>query len=390
MSPSRREPEPEEELYYEELDSGMYEDVPPAQSSLNTWLRWLFWAGTALAPIAAVLLVMGQGVNPLRAAATLAILGVVCIGFSVTLRDNSSAAHAELAEDLQHEVEQVRAELETLRRGVQLTVNRELSRVRGELEAAQQVLRTEATRLPAHSVPPAAAVVSQPVGVATPANPRAARRSTREVPPAAAPARGAAVAPRVARLADRSESDGAPAAEEFNWAHDAARGAINGTPARTRVPGYDPLASTASHPIVTAAAARRELVDPQTVEPIRQKYSRATVPEPRSSFSDYATPAGSPPSSQAVSRRSGYDYGDEVVSGDVLPPQNTSYGDSGKWNWASSTSTQDWTPDFDLPSLDGLPIPGYAAAASSSAASSSSAQRAGGRHSADNGSDASW
>ncbi|MGI8648548.1 MAG: hypothetical protein ACR2JX_10040 [Mycobacteriales bacterium] len=384
MSPSRREPEPEEELYYEELDSGMYEAVPPAQSSLNTWLRWLFWAGTALAPIAAVLLVMGQGVNPLRAAATLAILGVVCIGFSVTLRDNSSAAHAELAEDLQHEVEQVRAELETLRRGVQLTVNRELGRVRGELEAAQQVLRTEATRLPAHSVPPAA-VVSQPVGVATPATPRAARRSTREVPPFAAPARGAAVAPRVARLADRSESDGAPAVEEFNWAHDAARGAINGTPARTRVPGYDPLASTASHPIVTAAAARRELVDPQTVEPIRQKYSRATVPEPRSSFSDYlatAAPAVPQLSSQA-SRWSSNDYGDEVVSGDVLPPESTSYGDSGKWSWASSTSTQDWTPDFDLPSLDGLPIPGYAAAASSS-----SAQRARGRHSADNGSDA--
>jgi len=114
-------------------------------------LAWLFWAGVGVAPLAALLLVLGQGVGPLRAAAVLAVLSVVMIGLSVTLREDVSTVRDDFSETLRREVDLVRADVDTLRRGVELTMHRELERVRGELEAARRdtVLRAEATRLQA-------------------------------------------------------------------------------------------------------------------------------------------------------------------------------------------------------------------------------------------------
>jgi|GEM_PF-7051070 len=359
VPPSRRALEASEELYHDDLAES-YVDDDPAPSRRNRWLSWLFWAGTALAPIAALLLVMGQGVNPLRAAAALAILGVVCIGLSVTLRDSSSAAHAELAEDLQREVNEVRSELETLRRGVQLTVNRELGRVRGELEAAQQVLRTEATRLPVST------------GRARSPEPNVTAAAVRSPARPAAPARNNLPDRRAAAIAE-------PTGEVPVAAVPNARS--RETDRADVYPSYDP---TASHPIVTQAPTRRPLSDPYIVEPIREKYSSTPVPTQRTSSSD------SPAFSYADMGRDSYDSAD-------------------KWSWATSTSTQDWQPDFDLPSLDGLPMPGYAespAPDSYSNGRSGSVSRfqasnapapaavsawsyGGGRHSSDD-SDASW
>ncbi len=110
---------------------------------------WLFWIGVAIAPVAALLLVLGQGVGPPRAAAVLAVLAVVMIGLSVTFRDDTEAIRDDFREQLRLEVDLVRSDVDSLRRGVELTVHRELERVRGELEAARRetVLRTESTRL---------------------------------------------------------------------------------------------------------------------------------------------------------------------------------------------------------------------------------------------------
>ncbi|MDQ1647516.1 MAG: hypothetical protein QOJ50_3700, partial [Cryptosporangiaceae bacterium] len=112
-------------------------------------MAWLFWAGVGVAPLAALLLVLGQGVGPLRAAAVLAVLSVVLIGLSVTLREDAGSVRDDFSDALQREVEQVRADVDTLRRGVELTMHRELERVRGELEAARHdaPLRAEATRI---------------------------------------------------------------------------------------------------------------------------------------------------------------------------------------------------------------------------------------------------
>lgn len=124
---------------------------PEGERAGRRRLAWLFWAGVGVAPLAALLLLMGQGVGALRAAAVLAVLSVVMIGLSVTLREDVTTVRDDFSETLRREVDLVRADVDTLRRGVELTMHRELERVRGELEAARHdtVLRAEATRLQA-------------------------------------------------------------------------------------------------------------------------------------------------------------------------------------------------------------------------------------------------
>ncbi|HEV2088446.1 MAG TPA: hypothetical protein VGR21_09050 [Cryptosporangiaceae bacterium] len=122
---------------------------PSAKRGGRRRFAWLFWIGVAIAPVAALLLVLGQGVGPPRAAAVLAVLAVVMIGLSVTFRDDAEVIRDDFREQLRLEVDLVRSDVDSLRRGVELTVHRELERVRGELEATRRetVLRAESTRL---------------------------------------------------------------------------------------------------------------------------------------------------------------------------------------------------------------------------------------------------
>ncbi|MCW2568412.1 MAG: hypothetical protein JWN54_2509, partial [Mycobacterium sp.] len=105
----------------------------------------LFWVGVAVAPIAALLLVVGQGTGLLRAAAVLAVLGVVSIGLSVVFREDPAEVREEMTDTLRREVDQVREEVQAIRRGVEVRLRRELENVRVELEAARHdvVRRTE-------------------------------------------------------------------------------------------------------------------------------------------------------------------------------------------------------------------------------------------------------
>ncbi|MFG1920560.1 hypothetical protein [Cryptosporangium sp. NPDC048952] len=109
----------------------------------------LFWVGVAIAPLAALLLVLGSGVGPLRAAAVLAVFSVVIIGLSVVLRDDAAMVKDDVEEQLRTEVSQLRNDIDSLRRGVEVSVHRELERVHRELEATRRdsVLRAESTRL---------------------------------------------------------------------------------------------------------------------------------------------------------------------------------------------------------------------------------------------------
>ena len=71
----------------------------------------LFWGGVGIAPLAALLLLIGQSGGPLRIAAVLAILAVVMIGLSITLRSNSDAIRVELEEVLYEEIDALRKDV---------------------------------------------------------------------------------------------------------------------------------------------------------------------------------------------------------------------------------------------------------------------------------------
>ncbi|NJP34062.1 hypothetical protein [Micromonospora thermarum] len=70
-------------------------------------LTVLFWVGVALAPVAALILLVADGNGPLRFAAVLAILAVVLIGLSIALRADGGTA----SEELREEIEELRREL---------------------------------------------------------------------------------------------------------------------------------------------------------------------------------------------------------------------------------------------------------------------------------------
>jgi hypothetical protein len=71
----------------------------------------LFWGGVGIAPLAALLLLIGRSGGPLRIAAVLAILAVVMIGLSITLRSNSDAIRVEMEEVLYEEIDALRKDV---------------------------------------------------------------------------------------------------------------------------------------------------------------------------------------------------------------------------------------------------------------------------------------
>jgi hypothetical protein len=132
----------------------------------------LFWGGVGLAPLAALLLLLGPAGSALRIAAVLAILAIVMIGLSITLRGNSDAVRVEIEEALYEEIDtlrkDVREDIGTAARathqafGEQLQVLYEqLNVVRAQLDA----LRAEAGHTgydrPAPG-PPAGAIAPAP------------------------------------------------------------------------------------------------------------------------------------------------------------------------------------------------------------------------------------
>ncbi|WP_199737010.1 MULTISPECIES: hypothetical protein [Micromonospora] len=82
--------------------------VAPAEKR-TPLLTVLFWIGVALAPLAALILLVADGNGALRFGAVLAILAVVLIGLSIALRPEGGGT-AE-AEELREEIEQLRREL---------------------------------------------------------------------------------------------------------------------------------------------------------------------------------------------------------------------------------------------------------------------------------------
>ena len=102
-------------------------------------LTLLFWLGVALAPLAALLLLLVRGESGLRIAAVLAVLAVVLIGLSITLRRDIETVRLELEETLLDEVdllrEDVRQDIATAARATHRQFSEKLQALYESVEA---------------------------------------------------------------------------------------------------------------------------------------------------------------------------------------------------------------------------------------------------------------
>ncbi|WP_117212797.1 hypothetical protein [Allorhizocola rhizosphaerae] len=71
----------------------------------------LFWVGVGLAPLAALVLLIGSGTGSLRACLGLVILSVILIGVSIMLRRDSDGLRAELEDTVFEEIDALRADV---------------------------------------------------------------------------------------------------------------------------------------------------------------------------------------------------------------------------------------------------------------------------------------
>jgi hypothetical protein len=135
-------------------------------------LALLFWAGVGLAPLAALLLVIGSGTGSLRAAVGLVLLSIVLMGLSLALRPRAESVRVELEDTIFDEIdilrEDVRADITTAARAthrqfgekfqyLQDTVEHmraNLDAMRAELHRAQQGVPHHPAAAPHGSVPP--------------------------------------------------------------------------------------------------------------------------------------------------------------------------------------------------------------------------------------------
>ncbi|MGC5029209.1 hypothetical protein [Micromonospora sp. DT229] len=132
----------------------------PTDPRSKQLLTALFWGGVALAPVAALILLVADGNGPLRFAALLAIMAVVLIGLSITLRaDNGGQQHTE---ELRAEIEQLQREL----RSEIVAAAQRSNQALNEVERVQQALAglRHATAVPASSTGSAPPVSGEPVG----------------------------------------------------------------------------------------------------------------------------------------------------------------------------------------------------------------------------------
>lgn len=119
-------------------------------------LSVLFWVGVGLAPIAALMLLLSEGNGPLRIAAVLAVLAVVLIGLSITLRGNAETARLEVEETLLGEIDGLRAEFRNdigaAARSTHRSLGEHLQRLQDNLEALRGQLESARAEL-AHGGP---------------------------------------------------------------------------------------------------------------------------------------------------------------------------------------------------------------------------------------------
>ncbi|MFE9693527.1 hypothetical protein [Micromonospora sp. NPDC005806] len=166
--------------------------VTPAEKRTSL-LTVLFWIGVGVAPLAALILLVGDGNGPLRFGAVLAILAVVLIGLSVALRADGGRAAAG-ADELRDEMEQLRRELRSEIVAAAQRGNQALD----QAQRTEDSITTLRRRLDA-----AAAGMAAAAGITA--------------PPAAEPAGGRARVPAAETYDDRRSRYGAPEPTATAW-----------------------------------------------------------------------------------------------------------------------------------------------------------------------------
>ncbi|WP_203997862.1 hypothetical protein [Micromonospora lutea] len=121
----------------------------PVPADPHKLLTVLFWGGVALAPVAALILLVADGNGPLRFAAVLAIMAVVLIGLSIALRTDGGGQHAE---ELREEVDKLRREL----RGEILAAAQRGNQALDEAQRVQEALAGLRRRVDSGGVAPVA------------------------------------------------------------------------------------------------------------------------------------------------------------------------------------------------------------------------------------------
>lgn len=146
--------------------------MPPSNTQEDQrfarYLPALFWGGVALAPIAALMLLVGSGTGSLRAAVGLVILSVILIGLSITLRRDSENLRNELEDVVFDEIDVVRADVrDDIGHAVQAThraFGEKLQYLLDQVESTRAELESTRAQLEAlrHQQVPAAAHRSGP------------------------------------------------------------------------------------------------------------------------------------------------------------------------------------------------------------------------------------
>lgn len=86
-------------------------DAREEQQRLARLYTVLFWIGVGLAPVAALLLLVGSGTGSLRAAVGILIVSVIMVGVSIMLRRDTEGIKSEIEETVYEEIDTVRAEV---------------------------------------------------------------------------------------------------------------------------------------------------------------------------------------------------------------------------------------------------------------------------------------
>jgi hypothetical protein len=114
----------------------------------------LFWAGVGVAPLAGLLLLLGNG-GSLRTGAFLGLLGLVLIGLSITLRPNPNTVRLQIEEMLLAELDQLRAEIREDMAGASRATHQMVGERLGAMQQLIETLRGGRSGAP-RSAPPAA------------------------------------------------------------------------------------------------------------------------------------------------------------------------------------------------------------------------------------------
>jgi len=112
-------------------------------------LTVVFWFGVGLAPLAALVLILGGSQGSMKIAAVLALLAVVLIGLSITLRKDTDSVRLELEDTILDEVdalrEDVRHDIATAARATHRQFSEKLQYLHDSVEALRA--QVEAMRL---------------------------------------------------------------------------------------------------------------------------------------------------------------------------------------------------------------------------------------------------